>query len=66
MTAELPEIKLSSVEIEDLDPRDYPDFCDAFISYAESVDGVALTEEQLEILNEDSELVHSLAWDAMH
>jgi hypothetical protein len=66
MTAELPEIKLSSVEIEDLDPRDYPDFCDAFISYAESVDGVALTEEQLEILNEDSEFVHSLAWVAMH
>ena len=66
MTAELPKINFSSVEIEDLDPRDYPDFCDAFISYAESVDGIALTEEQLEVLNQDSELVHGLAWDMMH
>lgn len=62
----LPEIKISSIEIEDLDPRDYPDFSDAYISYAESVDGVALTEEQLDILNQDSELVHSVAWDRMH
>lgn len=62
----LPEIKISSIEIEDLDPRDYPDFSDAYISYAESVDGVALTEEQLEVLNQDSELVHSVAWDMMH
>ena len=62
----LPEIKISSIEIEDLDLRDYPDFSDAYISYAESVDGVALTEEQLEVLNQDSELVHSVAWDRMH
>lgn len=62
----LPEIKISSIEIEDLDPRDYPDFSDAYISYAESVDGVALTEEQLDILNQDSKLVHSVAWDRMH
>ena len=62
----LPEIKISSIEIEDLDLRDYPDFSDAYISYAESVDGVALTEEQLDILNQDSELVHSVAWDRMH
>jgi hypothetical protein len=62
----LPEIKISSIEIEDLDPRDYPEFCDAYISYAESVDGIALTEEQLDILNQDSELVHSVAWDMMH
>ena len=62
----LPEIKISSIEIEDLDPRDYPEFSDAYISYAESVDGVALTEEQLDILNQDSELVHSVAWDRMH
>ena len=62
----LPEIKISSIEIEDLDLRDYPDFSDAYISYAESVDGVALTEEQLDILNQDSELVHSVAWDRIH
>ena len=66
MTAELPKINLSSVEVEDVDPRDYPDFCDAYISYAETVDGVALTEEQLEVLNQDGELVHSIAWDTFH
>ena len=66
MTTELPKINLYSVEIEELDPRDYPDFCDAFISYAESLDGIALTEEQLEVLNQDSELVHGIAWDRFH
>ena len=66
MTANLPEINLASIEVSDVNRRDYPDFCDAYISYAETVDGVALTEEQLEVLNQDGELVHSIAWDTFH
>lgn len=36
--------------------NDYPDFCDAFISYAEDAEGNPLTEAELEDL--DSEVVY--------
>jgi len=44
--------KVSNVEVEGVDMKDYPDFCDAFISYAE-LDGVEMTDEQLESLDSD-------------
>jgi hypothetical protein len=44
--------KLENIEVEGIDTRDYPDFVDAFISYAE-MDGVELTDEQLDELNDD-------------
>ena len=49
--------KIDSVEVEGIDTRDYPDFTDAFISYAE-LDGVPLTEDQLDDLNEDRDFVY--------
>ena len=49
--------KISNIEVEDIDMRDYPDFCDAFISNAD-YDGVPMTEEQLEELNEDFDFIH--------
>jgi len=49
--------KISNIEVEDIDMRDYPDFCDAFISNAD-YDGVPMTEEQLQELNEDFDFVH--------
>ena len=56
------EIKLDYSQIEDIqvdgiDGRDAPDFCDAFISYA-SYKGRDMTEEELEILNEDTAFVY--------
>jgi len=42
--------KLENIEVDGIDTRDYPDFVDAFISYAE-MDGVELTDEQLDELN---------------
>tara|TARA_Y100000114_G_C11602570_1_gene251173 strand:- start:349 stop:546 length:198 start_codon:yes stop_codon:yes gene_type:complete len=47
------EIHMKSLEVEDVYMRDYPDFCDAYISYAETVDGRELTEEELDALNHD-------------
>jgi len=44
--------KLENIEVDGIDTRDYPDFVDAFISYAE-MDGVELTDEQLDELNEN-------------
>lgn len=57
--------QITSVEFENIDHSDYPDYCDAFISYAE-LDGVAMTEAQLEKLNEDSDLVYELLMSHIH
>lgn len=53
--------KISNVEVEDIDRDDYPDFSDAYISYAE-YDGESMTDEQLEELNQDGLFVY----DAIH
>ena len=37
-----------NIEWDDVDLGDYPDFSDAYISYAEWEDGTPLTEEELE------------------
>lgn len=62
----LPDICKKSVELDGIDMNDYPDFCDAFVTYAESVDGVPLTEKELEELNQDSELVQELVYAHLH
>jgi len=56
--------QVCSFEVQDVDPRDYPDFCDAFIAYAEWEDtGEPLNEEDLNRLNEQyPELVNELAF----
>lgn len=42
------------VEVDGIDPADYPDFCDAFVAAAYWADtGEALTEEELDALNAD-------------
>jgi len=40
-------VDIRSIEIEDIDTSDYPDFTDAYITYAEYKDGTPLTEEEL-------------------
>ena len=42
-----------NVQVEGVDFHDYPDFCDAFFSYAEFEDGVELTDEELDVLTEE-------------
>ncbi len=53
------------VELSDVDPSDYPDFCDAHISYAVWSDtGEKLTENELEELNnENSDVINQLAFE---
>ncbi len=43
---------MKNIELEDVHSWDYPDFCDAFVSYAEHDDGTPYTEAQLNELNE--------------
>jgi len=44
-------IDYSSIEIDGIDERDAPDFVDTYVSYAEWNDGIELTDEELEQLN---------------
>jgi hypothetical protein len=55
--------QLADVEVDDVDTRDYPDFCDAFISNARWADtGDQLTDAEIDQVNEDRDLVY----DAVH
>lgn len=56
---------ITNITIDGIDHRDYPDYCDAFIDYAE-YNGKEMTDEQLDALNEDHELVSELVWDNLH
>jgi hypothetical protein len=48
---------IDNIEVEGIDAKDYPDFCDAFIASAD-YDGKEMTKEQLDELNEDSDFVY--------
>ena len=54
--------KIDNIEIDGIDTKDYPDFCDAYISSAD-YDGVPMTDEQLDELNEDGDYVYEHIMD---
>jgi len=57
-------IQLKSIELEkdSIELFDYPDFCDAYCSYGEFIDGTVLTEEELRTFEiEYGEIVNKLA-----
>ncbi len=49
--------KIDNIEFEDIYTWDYPDFCDAYISYAEN-EGCPLTDSEMLQVNNDSEFVY--------
>ena len=49
-TIDLTQVK--HMEFENVDMRDYPDFCDAYLVYAELENGTGLTDEQIDYLND--------------
>ena len=44
--------KITNVKCSGIDMKDYPDFCDSYIESAD-YNGEPMTEEQLEIINQD-------------
>ena len=50
--------KIDNVEVDGIDYVDYPDFCDAYIASAD-YDGREMTDEELDVLNDDSDFVYS-------
>lgn len=49
--------KIDNIVIGDIDWKDYPDFCDAYVEECD-IDGVPATEEQLDAINDNLEFVH--------
>jgi hypothetical protein len=45
--------KLDDVQVDGIDHRDYPDFCDAFLVYA-TYEGRELTEKELDEVQEEN------------
>ncbi len=57
----------SSIEIDGVDTRDYPDFCDAYFTAAKFEDGLDLTDEELEELqHQQSGLLNEMAHESLH
>tara|TARA_Y100000389_G_scaffold156808_1_gene157768 strand:+ start:83 stop:307 length:225 start_codon:yes stop_codon:yes gene_type:complete len=67
----IPEIKFSEVtniELGGVDMKDYPDFCDAYVEYAEKLDGTPLTENELEefsMLEETMSYINENAYESL-
>ena len=59
-------MKAANIELEGIDGGDYPDFCDAFIAYAEHEDGTPFTEAELEVLNMDADFVHGQVFEQLN
>ncbi len=57
--------KVVNVEIDGVDTADYPDFCDAYFSYAEFEDtGTPLSDDELEILSDKNyDIINEMAFD---
>ena len=43
---------LTNIEIGGIDMNDYPDFCDAYVEYADKADGTPLSDAEIDALNE--------------
>jgi hypothetical protein len=56
---------ISDVEFDGVYRDDHPDYSDAYILQAK-YDGVEMTEEQLELLNEDTQYVYETLWERLH
>jgi len=57
--------KIDNIVFEDIDHDDMPDYCDAFISQAD-YDGVPMTEDQLDEINEDGDFKHEKLFDFLY
>ncbi len=56
------EVNLDTIKVDGVYHWDFPKFCDAFVSFAEFVDGSTLTPNQLDQITDNyPELVNDLA-----
>ena len=65
MTTKLDYSLISDITFDGVDYGDYPDFCNAFIDSATYM-GREMTQDELEILNEDTDFVYETLIDRLH
>lgn len=60
------EVNVSSLEVDGVDSRDYPDFSDAYISGGHFADGTPMNDDELELFNSQySDMAQELALDRL-
>ncbi len=57
--------KIDNIEFDGVDGNDAPDFSDAFIMSCD-IDGGPATEEELDIINDNSEFVYDALMDHLY
>ena len=59
--------KVVDIEVNGVNPSDYPDFSDAYFSYACYEDGTPLTDDELEKLaDQNGDVLWEKAYDSLH
>ena len=59
--------KVINIEVDGVDPRDFPDFSDAYFSYACYEDGTPLTDQELDKLaDQNGDILYEKAYDSLH
>jgi len=56
---------VDNVVLDDVNPKDHPDYCDAHISFAH-YNGEKMTDEQLNELNEDRDFVLEQVYERLY
>ena len=56
---------IDNIEIDGINTKDYPDFCDAYIVSAD-YDGKPMTEAQLDEINEDGDFQYECIMNDLH
>lgn len=59
-------INLTDFKVDGVNFKDYPDFVDAYISEAYWSNGIALTDNQLDQLNEFNDFVYDLVFNYIY
>ena len=59
--------KVINIEIDGVDSRDYPDFSDAYFTYACYEDGTQLTDDELnKLADQNGDVLYEMAYDSLH
>jgi len=61
----IPNDKYTDLEWDGIDHNDYPDYCDAHVESGK-LNGVEMTDEQLDRLNADHYLIHELLMEHLY
>ena len=60
------EVDLTTIQLDGVDPSDYPDFSDAYVEYAEYTDGTPLEDYEIDEFNDKHiDIAQEMAWESL-